>query len=318
MAHNFFLSHFTDDKEIAEIIAQILSRLSLRQIAPWYSSDNSGEGGLKPGNIWFNEILRRISQSKVLISVLTPNSIRRPWIYFESGIAQSLENCELIPVCVGLKRDNVIPPLGLYQCYQLTDYKSLKEFTSKILTKFEIQFDEGLAKPLLKDAISNLSKIKFTGDENHEPDQAFNNALAELKTHIDKRFIDLLSKQPGTSPANLHAEQTQEAFMFTITINVQFPNLQGKQFVEVRADDTVQDVLDNMYYLLKDHIEEFTYMQDWILLNPKTGQRMIIREIANMVPAKAVFRPEIEWDVIKLQSEYTASSSKKIVMSFYK
>ncbi len=318
MAHNFFLSHFSSDKDVAEVIATVLSRISLRQLVPWFSSDNSESGGLKPGNIWFNEILVKISQSKALVTVLTPNSIHRPWIYFESGIAQALEKCEVIPVCVGVKRDTILPPLGMYQCYQLTDYKSLKEFVGKLLNKFEINFDEEMSKPVLEKALSELSKVVFTEDGSKSQPVDINQALLDIKTHFDKRFIDLLDQQTITNkqdskPKNQKDLEDAEALFYSITINVKFPEYQGKQFLEIRADDSIQAVLNNLYLLLSDYVEPYTYMEKWILQNPHTGERMIVREVGRMVPAKVIFKQNIEWEAIKIKQEYKASSSKEIV-----
>ena len=166
MSHNFFISHYSKDKPIAELFSNALRRITLEQINPWFSSDNLG--GLKPGDIWFNRIISKINQSKAVVSLLTPNSINRPWIYFESGIGQALENCEVIPVCIGLKRDSILPPLGLYQCYQLNDYRSVVDFFSKLLALFEIKFDEEMSKGVIEKFVSDISKINFEKEENNK------------------------------------------------------------------------------------------------------------------------------------------------------
>ena len=114
MNHRFFLSHYSSDKNIVDIVSKTLKRITLNQIVPWFSSNESGTGGLKPGNLWFNEILDKIQKSKAVVAILTPNSISRPWIYFESGIGQTLEGCEIMPICIGIDRSKIYPPLGLY------------------------------------------------------------------------------------------------------------------------------------------------------------------------------------------------------------
>lgn len=74
MPHKFFISHYSGDKVIAELFSGVLRRITLEQITPWFSSDTSGGSGLKPGDIWFNQILAKITQSKAVVSLLTPNS----------------------------------------------------------------------------------------------------------------------------------------------------------------------------------------------------------------------------------------------------
>jgi hypothetical protein len=76
MTHKFFISHYSGDKHVAELFSNALRRITLEQISPWYSSDTASEGGLKPGDIWFNQILSKITQSKAVVSLLTPNSIK--------------------------------------------------------------------------------------------------------------------------------------------------------------------------------------------------------------------------------------------------
>ena len=110
MPHKFFISHYSGDKDIAEVFSNALKDITLGQINPWFSSDSSGNDGLKPGDIWFNQILAKITDSKAVVALLTPNSINRPWIYFESGIAQALEGCDVIPVCIGTKRVTALIP----------------------------------------------------------------------------------------------------------------------------------------------------------------------------------------------------------------
>jgi hypothetical protein len=189
--HRFFLSHSSNDKKIAEIIAGTLKRITLNQIHPWFSSDDSGSGGLQAGEIWFNAILEKLSKSKAVVTVLTPNSISRPWTYFEAGIGQTLTDCEVIPICIGMGRNTIYPPLGLYQCYQLSDYNSFREFVAKLLAKFSITFDEDMCRPILKEAVGKISEISF--DEVDDNPQ-LREVLKDLKNHIDKRFFEIWEK----------------------------------------------------------------------------------------------------------------------------
>jgi hypothetical protein len=319
MPHNFFLSHYSEDKDVAEIISVVLARISLRQVISWYSSDTAETGGLKPGTIWFNEIIDRIRQSKALIAILTPNSVNRPWVYFESGIAEALSTCELIPVSIGLKKDDIPSPLYHYKCYQLTDYKSLRDFVSKLLTKFDVNFDEEMCKRILEQCILKLSKLKFDANRSlKEKVPKTDEWLQDLKNHIDKRFIDLFDRQfklntgEAVSIIDQHFD-VAESIIFTATFNIQFPKFERELYLPIRSDDSVQDVLNQLYFLLGDHIQPFTYMEKWILKNISTGQRLVLREIGNLVPARYIFKPDIEWTAIKIDHEYTATSSNEFM-----
>jgi hypothetical protein len=314
MPHNFFLSHYNRDKVIAEIIGSTLSRISLKQISPWFSSDSSGDGGLKPGNIWFNEILAKIKQSKALVAVITPNSINRSWIYFESGIAQSLEGCEIIPVCVGIKRDDVPAPLGMYQCYQLTDYKSFKEFVGKLLARFDIDFDEEMTKPILENALLKLAESNFPTDPGKPERVDVQELLSEIKSHIDLRFVDLIDRYQTTSGEKKSKKQVRTAekddVLYTISLRVKMPGFKGgPQYLEIRESDTVQDCLDSIYFLISNYVEAYTYMGSWILKNYKSSEKLVMGRIIQQVPARFVFTKDKQWEVIKLSKPYTAGKN---------
>lgn len=114
---NVFISHCHADMDIARVIASNISKLSMDKLEFWYSSDPRPTGGMEAGDIIFNKIIECINNSIATIVLLTPRSINRPWIYFESGMAQNKQNKEVIPVCVGINRDSIRSPLINYPCY---------------------------------------------------------------------------------------------------------------------------------------------------------------------------------------------------------
>lgn len=320
--HRFFLSHSSSDKKLAEIIAHTLKRISLNQISPWFSSDDSGSGGLQPGMIWFNAILDKLSKSKAVVTILTPNSISKPWIYFESGIGQTLNDCEVMPICIGINRDEVYPPLGLYQCYQLSDYNSLREFISKLLSKFDITFDEEMCKPILLDALSKIAEIKF---EEIEENPKIREILDDLRSHIDKRFfeiwekpnIKLIDNDLRNSQLNIEIKQENDSNnTYSIPIEFNFPNFKSKQFLEIGNDETFADVSSRIYFLIQDHVEAYRYLQSWILRDKKSKRLFVIREIADIVPARFIFRPEFDIEAVSLSKPYDPEISRERVMNF--
>lgn len=310
--NNFFLSHYNGDRQIAEIIAKTLKRVTLNQIQPWYSSDDSGSGGLKPGTIWFNSILEKIEKSKAVIAILTPNSIHRPWIYFETGIAQTLADCEVIPICIGIDRNEVYPPLGLYQCYQLNNYRSLKEFLSKLLNKMDIPFDEEVFKPHLEDALTSLLKIKFTNIEKDDPKTL--DILDNLKNHIDKRFIEIWEKSNNINTFETNIDKnnvglTEKRTTYTIQMEINLDRFKSKQYIEIRYEDTFKTVSTELYFIMKEHVQPFRYLQSWIIREKHSHKLFVIREIADLIPARYLFKPELEYEVIELIKPYDPETS---------
>lgn len=322
MNHRFFISHYSGDKKIAEIITNTLKRISLNQIEPWFSSDESGTGGLKPGNLWFNEIIDKIEKSKSVVAILTPNSISRPWIYFETGIGQTLKDCEVMPICVGVNRDKVYPPLGLYQCYQLTDYRSFKEFIQKLLAKYSITFDEEAYKPIIEKSLSEILKIEFT-TETEEPDPKLIEIIEDLKSHIDKRFVDIWERPNLNLTLNdsdkarvvvdmKEAKSTLNSY--TIPIEINLKKFKTKKFLEIRDENTFGDITTNLYFIMGDFVEPYRYLQSWILREKKSNMHIVIREVGDLIPAKNIFKPEFEFEVIELDKPYDPKVSRDRVI----
>jgi len=79
------------------------------------------------------------------------------------------------------------------------------------------------------------------------------------------------------------------------------------QFIEVAAPTTVQDVLDNIYFMLNGEVEPRTYLEQWVLRDLTNGDHLIVREIQYRIPAGVLFTPGSKWEVVKLTKPYTAT-----------
>ena len=308
MQHNFFISHYHGDMDIAELIARTLRRISLNQLNPWFSSDTSEYGGIKAGERWFIEIMNKLSESRALIVLLTPNSIENHWLYFESGVAEAVKNCSIIPVCIGIKRENINPPLGLYQCYQLSDYRSLKEFINKVVAKFDISFDEEMAQPVLEVMLKELSMKSFENfHANEKPEASLLQVINEIKEHFDKSHISLIDrlKSNFVSENRSDVQDPIAGPTYTITLHIKFPEHQATQFVEIRPKDSVGNVIDSIFFLVSKFVPPFTYLEKWILRNAKTKSFLIIAEMEDLVSANNIFSLSSEWIVLPIDEPYS-------------
>jgi hypothetical protein len=306
VTNKFFISHYTGDRDIADILSILLSRITLNQIQSWFSSDTSELGGFKPGDIWFNKILEKIVQSKAVVIIITPDSVNRPWIYYESGIAQSLPDCEVIPICVGIKPDAIPAPLNMYQCYTISDYQSIKEFTSKLVKKFQITFDEGLARQLLKSAVTDIAKInakKISSVKHPE----IRDVLNELKIHIDNRFLSFFNGRESLIDKNANTEKVFLSYYITLTIKL--PDGYREHYIEISENDTFQYIADQMFFLLDNNVDAYTYLNQWIILEKETSKRIVINEIAYRIPATLIFDPNFEYIIELLDKPYSGNES---------
>jgi hypothetical protein len=305
MPHQLFLSHDSRDQVRADVVAHTISRLTLGQISVWHSSDNSPAGGLRPGQVWLDEIRARLLNSRAVVVLLTPTSVARPWLLFESGFGAAQAACDVIPVCVGIDSANDVPfPLAMYQAYQLSDYESLKRFIVKLVAKYEIQFDEEMARPVLQDAVKSLSQAQeVDGDPfSQKTAPSISDAISELKEHIDKRLISLL---PELSAPQRPSEASHR-YNVAVDLNLRADEA-TTQYVEIAPETSVQDILDHIYFMLNGEVGARKYLEQWVLRDLATKEHLVVREIQSRIPAAAIFTLGSRWAVIKLPKPYTAT-----------
>jgi len=73
------------------------------------------------GEVWLDRIRQELESTKVVILLLSPRSVKRPWVNFEAGAAW-LTKKALIPVCFnGLLKDNLPKPYSGFQALNLKD-----------------------------------------------------------------------------------------------------------------------------------------------------------------------------------------------------
>lgn len=307
MPHQLFLSHDSRDRARANVLANAITRMTLAQISVWHSSDSSGGGGLQPGNVWLDEIRNRLAASKAVVALLTPTSIARPWLLFESGFGAANPQCDVIPVCVGIDSATDIPyPLAMYQTYLLSDYDSLKRFAEKLLGRYGIHFDEEMVRPVLTEAVKQLSQVEEVEvpDKIKKAEPLLFDAIENLKEHIDKRLVSLMS-----SDSRFHARGAG-AQAYAVSVDLKFRSKGSSvQFIEISGSTSVQDVLDNIYFMLGEEVEPRKYLEQWLLRDISTGEHLIVKEIQGRIPAAVIFTPSSKWEVIRLLRPYVATDS---------
>jgi hypothetical protein len=111
-ATTVFISHISEEGAVASKLKAIISRDFLDLIDVFVSSD--GES-ISAGDSWLESVERELRQASVLITLCSPASRARPWLYFEAGAAWMLKK-PIIPLChAGLKITDLPLPLSLSQ-----------------------------------------------------------------------------------------------------------------------------------------------------------------------------------------------------------
>lgn len=110
-----FLSHSHLDLSIAAALDELLTELFGDSVQVAYSSDQSAGGGIPPGDQWLQWIRNRIEESDKTYVILTPNSIMKPWVLWESGAAAGVALASnkpslVVPITMGINDDEVPSP----------------------------------------------------------------------------------------------------------------------------------------------------------------------------------------------------------------
>lgn len=100
---NVFLSHAHNDAELAKAVSTLLDDLFDTEVKVVYSSDQSPGGGITGGANWLEWILDQVKSCDVAIVMLTPESLGRPWLMWESGAVSGM--------ALGLEKQGATIPL---------------------------------------------------------------------------------------------------------------------------------------------------------------------------------------------------------------
>lgn len=100
-----FISHDHRDSQLAEALSNLLTDASGGFLKSFRSSDRKGGAGIEFGAEWYTEIMGKISDATDVVALLTANSIDRPWILYESGVAKGKLDKPVFGVVVGVAFD---------------------------------------------------------------------------------------------------------------------------------------------------------------------------------------------------------------------
>ena len=75
-----------------------------------------------------------------------------------------------------------------------------------------------------------------------------------------------------------------------------------KEYITIYPNATVQDVLDEIYYMIADIVEPYKYLESWVLLETKTQRAVIVsKDIYDWIPAQSIFKINSLWKIVYLK-----------------
>jgi hypothetical protein len=116
-----FLSHSTGDLSIAEALKALLEDLfGSNRVRVDFSSDQEAGGGIPPGAEWLSWITERITRADKTYVLLTPSSMMKPWVLWESGAAAGValatkRPSPVVPMTFGISDADVPSPFRATQ-----------------------------------------------------------------------------------------------------------------------------------------------------------------------------------------------------------
>lgn len=118
-----FISHITEEKDLALSFKKLIESSFLGMIEVFVSSD---ENSIALGERWLDNISSSLKKCKIELILCSPKSIKRPWINFEAG-AGWVREISVIPLChSGMKPSNLPMPLNLLQAIEISSISNLK------------------------------------------------------------------------------------------------------------------------------------------------------------------------------------------------
>lgn len=117
---NIFLSHTSADADVAHAIRGAIDYLFGEGVVTVsYSTSKDLEGGIRSGEDWFEWITTQVRRAHVTIVVLTPASVDKPWILWETGAVYGAAAAEdatqlrrVRPLTFGIDSADVPAPLA--------------------------------------------------------------------------------------------------------------------------------------------------------------------------------------------------------------
>lgn len=258
--------------------------------------------GVLGPEVWADVLREQLSESKAVVSVLTPRSLEKPWVLFESGFGAANPDCDVIPVCVGMPQSDIPFPLAMYQTFQLSDYNSLNKFVSKLLKKLDIAFDEVMSRSILEETVALMQDINVGEKDTIKASLNVNEAIDDVKSHIDRRLLSLIRSQGVL----VTKDDENGDSLYSVNVFIEFPTLKKKLDIEIMAETIMAEVLNGIYVSLGDLVEPYTYLMSWILREQNKNINIFISEGASRIPATTLIAPGSSWVVLPLEAPVLA------------
>lgn len=243
-SHLVFISHDTRDAEIAEAFSTLLKRVSAGVLKSFRSSDKKGNQGIEYGVEWYPEIIKNIQGATDVVCLLTPNSVDRPWILFEAGMAKGKLNTPILGLALGISLTKASNgPFAQFQNCS-GDEDSLCKLIFQLVDRIpNSEPDEETIKFHVQKFLTTINAIFVKRKENSKNDNAIEyneNEIPKLFEEIKVMFKDLpirIESRIDTDTKVHKRRRRIHPLMFEEFFNISPDPLLGMQFALVLIKD---------------------------------------------------------------------------------
>ena len=133
MRRKFFISYIHEEERLAEYLRDTLTHVFYEYAEFFLSS-----GGIMAGEDWLKRLKEEIQTGDSILVLLSPESVRRPWVNIEIGAFWANDR-NILPLChAGLKAGDLERPVSDHQATHLYDVSSVKSLIGVISNRCEM------------------------------------------------------------------------------------------------------------------------------------------------------------------------------------
>lgn len=193
-----FISHDTRDSELAEEFSNLLKSASAGALKSFRSSDKKGTQGIEYGQEWYPAIMDKIDEASDVVCLLTQNSVDRPWILYEAGVAKGKLDKKVIGIALGIPLSSAISgPFAQFQNND-GDVDSVTKLVLELVRKVPgLDPDQQLVRTLVDGFVNKASEIIEKGKKQSTKGQkkeVMDDSVAKLFEEVKIMFDSLTSR----------------------------------------------------------------------------------------------------------------------------
>lgn len=188
MSKLLFISHDFRDRQIAGALVHAVNTVTAGSVRIFSASDATARSSVAYGEEWFAETIKHLKTATEFVSIVTKNSVTRPWIAFEAGLAKGRDNGKLpvTALLVQVGSDILIGhPLAHYK-FVSTKIDEVAGLLSNICVRADLNPPKDLIQFAANTFVETISRIEDLTISNEELQAiyCYRETLSEFKTFV--------------------------------------------------------------------------------------------------------------------------------------